>query len=426
MKTPEERDRELERHLVRLAVEWPFWATINFLLQKEFGNLGPSAGGVTNGQRIIYDIEFWDEHPEFRNFLTLHEDAHVLLQHPLIARAIEQSNPSGYRHDIAQEAADIAVNNLLAISGVGLPPGSYFDSSYEDWAFEEIYFDLLKKRNDPDEGYNDPGPQCVPAQGMGAPTPIDVPGSQQDSIPNNLGALELAPEDAASQQELREIVEQAIQHASMVAGGVPSGLERHLKDRKADAIDWRSILSERLFASGVTEYTWRRPNRALLQEDILIPGTRDDNVADIVCMVDTSGSISEDDLARVTDYLKQLRCTFPSITVHVLSHDEEVYDDAIVLSPMSDPDIHIKLKGGGGTKMTKAVKHLENKYADAKVIVWVTDGEIFDLHTETCSCPRCEGTRWERYVFLVTTPAASNIRRCMPRAKTCRLNPSVS
>lgn len=427
----EQLERELTKHLIRLAVKWPFWATINFILEKRFADMGGAAAASTDGNNITYDIQSWQElSSDEREFLTLHEDAHVLLQHPATSRALHEMLREDYDHPLAQEAADYAVNNLLDCSGIVVPHWvKWHDPNYRDMSFEEIYMALRKERKGKKKrpGGKDPGP------GGDGPPLNQTPdcGKDQDSNgkdrPRNLGNLEMGPQDEAAKKKMEQLIETAITNATIAAGSAPAAFERVLRNAKADRIDWRTLLAETLFASGVTEYTWRKPNRVLLQEDIIIPGTRDDQKADIVFMVDTSGSIMEEDLAKVGDYLQQLRSTFPALVIHVMSHDTEVYDDSLTLSGFGEnPLNNITLRGGGGTQIGAAVAHVEENYPDARTVVWLTDGEIFDLHGQECTCHRCRTTRWNRYIFIVTMPPA-RVRGALPQgAKVCRLKPSVS
>lgn len=415
------RDRELIKHLVHLAVKWPFWSTINFILDKRFADFKGAAAASTDGNHLTYDEQMWDTMSfEEREFVTLHEDAHVLLQHPAIARALKEMYRQDYDHTIAQEAADHAVNNLLYTSGINIPSWvSFFDTDYADMSFEEIYHRLIQerktKRPPKDTGDNPTTPTKLG----------NTPHPNGSTRPKNLGNLELGPDDDVAKKAAEQLVEQALANAQLMAGEIPAGLERALGNMKADRIDWRQLLSEKLFISGATEYTWRRPNRVLLQEDVIIPGTRDDNRADVVFMVDTSGSISDEDLGKVTDYLDQLRTTFPSLTIHVLSHDTEVYDDDIKFTGFADNTLsNIKLRGGGGTYIDKAFWHVEHLYPNATVVIWLTDGEIFDLHHEDCNCRRCN-RNWSRYIFIITA-ATSRVRDMLPRStRVCRLKPSA-
>lgn len=416
------RDHELTKHLIRLAVKWPFWSTINFILEKKWADLHRAAAASTNGQHIAYDEAMWDDMSmDEREFVTLHEDAHVLLEHPAIGRALKEMYLEDYDHALAQEAADYAVNNLLNNSGIHIPEWvSFHDPDYDDMSFEEIYHKLMAERR-PKKKKPTPDPDGDPTKAPNLGKTNTITGATK---PKNVGNLELGPNDEAAKKAAEQLVEKALAHAQLIAGDMPSGLERVLNNRKADRVDWRQLLAERLFTSGATEYTWRKPNRVLLQEDTIIPGTREDNRSNLVFMVDTSGSITDEMLGDVADYIDQLRTTFPSLKINVLSHDTEVYDDNIEITGFGENILsNMKLRGGGGTYIEKAFWHVEKHYPTATAVIWLTDGEIFDLHYEDCKCGRCNRD-WSRYIFIVTSNS-SRVRGMLPRSsKVCRLHPN--
>lgn len=378
-------EQELTKLKIRTALDFPFFGTVGLLIDQGFSHNLP-APALTDGLSIIWDADYWPKlSQQERLFIHLHEIGHICLLHPVIGKEIKDLQGDNYRHELAQEASDHAVNILLHNSGYQVPREiKYCDFEYENKSFEEIYFELYKQRK-PKRPKNPPGKQPEDGGGDQAAGPADpndpadptATPTRQPNFTENPGEWKPGSTTEVSEsiaKEIEKLVTQALNGTG--AGDVPGDLLRQVGYLKQRNIDWRALLSIALFNSGCAEYTWRRPHRALLQEDIIVPGTQDNERGDICFIVDTSGSMSDEQINATVDYLDQLRLTFKNLTIEVISHDAKVYPHSVI-RPCEEIPRKFDLKGGGGTEFAPVTQFLRTR-PEFNAIVWLTDGENFD------------------------------------------------
>ena len=161
-------------------------------------------------------------------------------------------------------------------------------------------------------------------------------------------------------------------------GNVPLGLEREIDLMKDSSINWRELLSEFL-SFEINDYSFNPPDKRY-SDDFFLPDYNDiEEVLDINVLieVDTSGSISKDDLTCALSEVKGLIDESNGRLKGYLGfYDSEIYD----VIPLEDIDISkVKPVGGGGTSVIDVFKNLDNltRNMDDKVdaIIIITDGE---------------------------------------------------
>jgi len=89
-------------------------------------------------------------------------------------------------------------------------------------------------------------------------------------------------------------------------GNVPDGWERWAEDRMKSKVNWKQILKHRMniaVSKGIgsrVDYSYKRPGRRQSSHpNIILPSLRGDVSARIACVVDTSGSIKDDELSQI-------------------------------------------------------------------------------------------------------------------------------
>jgi predicted metal-dependent peptidase len=124
--------------------------------------------------------------------------------------------------------------------------------------------------------------------------------------------------------------------------------------------------------SGRTNYTYSRPSRRQsVIDDIILPGMEEPVVRPAV-VVDTSGSISDEDLRLALSELRGiLDATMGRISTRVYSVDAQVQAVSEVFTVR---DVRRILKGGGGTDMGAGIKQAVKDNPPPDVVIVITDG----------------------------------------------------
>lgn len=153
-------------------------------------------------------------------------------------------------------------------------------------------------------------------------------------------------------------------------GSLPAGLERLLKELTRSRIPFERIL--RTFVSsiisGSDDYSFSKPNtRHPMSDEIFIPDLIGYELETPVVVVDTSGSISEDELKRFASGIAKLTDLVSEITV--VTTDAAVHE-VVKIRSIQDILLKLKFKGGGGTDFNDVFK----KVKKTAFMVFFTDG----------------------------------------------------
>ena len=190
---------------------------------------------------------------------------------------------------------------------------------------------------------------------------------------------ELPEADDALSDFDRELLKRTV--ASAVAdhrkihgiGSVPRGLARWAQQTLRPTVNWRQQLASALRTSqhhktGTADYSWQRPSRRQQPQDPVLRPAMTRPVPSITVVVDTSGSMSGDELDRALTEISAIIATVvPGDSVRVLSVDTVVHTDRHIHNTSQ-----IRLQGAGGTDMATGIAAAAETNPDA--IVVITDG----------------------------------------------------
>lgn len=176
------------------------------------------------------------------------------------------------------------------------------------------------------------------------------------------------------EREWQSRVNQANQ--AVGAGRIPAGLVRELAELENPELPWDQIIRQR-FARLARRRTWMRPARKHLP--LYTPGTKRETGLDAVCVIDTSASMSDKDLAKAISEIFGLAQSFPTIHLWIITNDADVWDVIEVKNGEKEKIKKIKLRGGGGTECQPVFKLVDKKFRDKiDCMVYFTDGDIAD------------------------------------------------
>lgn len=188
------------------------------------------------------------------------------------------------------------------------------------------------------------------------------------------------PEDSGQAPGLSKIeqdliardVAKKILNSSKTIGNTPAGLIRWAECTLDAVVNWRAILRSSVRqslnrTSGLTDFTYIKPNRReSLYRPLILPGRCAYKPSVIIC-VDTSGSMSDTNLNQSLAEIQSIIKNLDSESVKYFSCDAAT---SKVQSACNVKDV--KLFGGGGTDMIQAMNKLAEEKCDVAVLI--TDG----------------------------------------------------
>lgn len=190
--------------------------------------------------------------------------------------------------------------------------------------------------------------------------------------------------DAGVDAERGDLIRQQVaveitQHAKN-RGNVPGGYERWAKELLEPTVDWRRELASlvrRSFAqvAGLRDYTYQRPSRRDSSmrssgQGIILPAMRQPNPPQVAIVIDTSGSMSDEELSwalsETQGVLRSLGSSGRSIKV--ITCDAEAHTARV------NSASKIQLQGGGGTDMRVGIDEAMSNRNRPDVVIVLTDG----------------------------------------------------
>jgi predicted metal-dependent peptidase len=258
--------------------------------------------------------------------------------------------------------------------------------AYAGMTAEEIY-PYIKENTDEeplDQHVYDSGtppPPRPPPRGQSGDKPQDS--NSQGSSGRNQGAPDPetggAPQPPPLSQAERESL--AVQWQQRLAGAAQQALQAgKLKGSMARLVDhllqpqlpWRMLLARYMTAISRDDYSYMRPSRR--EGTAILPSLRSQHV-DIAIVLDTSGSISDEEMAEFASEVNAIKGQIGArISLHAC--DEELAEDGPwVFEPWEELRIPDKLTGGGGTRFTPAIAWAEHADRPFDLLLYFTDAD---------------------------------------------------
>jgi predicted metal-dependent peptidase len=354
-------ERKLVKARIALLLTQPFFATLAVRLRMEAvadGKIGgtPVPIAATDGDKFYYNPEgcatlSMDE----AKGLWAHEVLHIAMLHQL---RMQSRNPRKWN-----TAADFAINVIVKSAGLSLPAGHLDNPHFNGKHAEEIY----RLLPDGDGGGGKGSGQCPP----GGQQNGQAGGKPGGDDPSDFGMVLPAPPDQAAtqEQEWRVAVQQAA-HAARSCGKLPGGLEELVKSLRGPTAPWFDYLRKFISELMAADYTWSRPSRRSASLGVYLPSTVKQGVGAIDLAIDTSGSISNDELERFGSRFLTLHEELRPELLRV------IYFDSIVqrveeFGPDDTPAFNVK--GRGGTDFRPIFDWITQSARELRCLVVLTD-----------------------------------------------------
>jgi len=359
----------IEKVCVQLLLREPFYGHFLMGIPKAFDTTVPTAA-VAPFQRqmvkLIVNPDFWETlSEEHRYGLIKHEVLHIVLRHLTALKSYAN------RH-VFNIAADLVVNQYLTpqqlpISAITLDFFKPLEPTHRLFLEAEkgvgYYYEkmigLLQNRTDGSEAGN------AIFRTLDAWMQGDEEATAKHRFWDEFAGLN-SSEIRVVEQFVKNATKQALQRVQHKnRGHLPAHLLEELQAAVADAplVNWRRVL--RLFAassnSTLLKNTIRRPSKRYG----VVPGIRLNRCHDLVLAVDTSGSISNDQLKLFFSEIRHIWRQGARITV--------VECDQIIHSTYpykgKTPDA---VSGRGGTQFDAPIAWANEQKPDA--LIYFTDG----------------------------------------------------
>ncbi len=185
---------------------------------------------------------------------------------------------------------------------------------------------------------------------------------------------------------LEEVMKAAEAARALNNGTMPAGIEDMLKELQAPKLTWQDLVKHAIQTKrqeNGMKNDWTRYKRREFSYGMYRPKKKDDKVT-WMCLLDTSGSMSDEDIAYGVSQLKSLDGRSNGYVVPV---DADVYWDKMTeVRSMSDlPNINVV--GRGGTVFDDFFNNYEqNTRENIDLIIVITDGFV----NPQCKVPNCD------------------------------------
>lgn len=376
----------VSKQRTKLVARLPFFGHLALKLRPRVANPGDdvNTAAVAGDGTLIINEKFCEK-------LTDQELAFVLAHEVMHPAMLYFDRMQGRIPRLWNMAHDHAINLIIKHMGdanIKLLPDILCDEKYKDWSAEEIYDDLLKDavlvqiaQGDPDAGQGQgrggkgkpqgQDPRNDPLFGDGRPDLADSPDGKKASE-GDKGAQNRLNTDwkisivAAAQRHERK-------HGR---GSLPGGLQRLVDEFTDPKVDWREKLARWVGENGRRQdYTFGRPSRRSESVGQYLPSLKKYGVSDVTVMVDTSGSIGQDQLkeglAEIQGVCEDLGIGVRAMVIDAALHDDVQVEDAYELAE--------KLSGGGGSDFRPGFDKLAEEGYEG-VVICFTDGDIAVPH----------------------------------------------
>ncbi len=361
-------EKKIAQARVALIFDHPFFGYLALVLNPVEKNDMPMPTMGTDGVNLYYNRDFVINTPlkQLMGVIT-HEICHIILWH--------LPRRQGRDFERFNQAADYAANALIheeidSIGKLELPDDHLYKKEWENKIAEWIYNQI-------------PPGEC--GGGIGTMDSHDSwgnwksengDGDSKDGSSGNQpqdgdGKIDGLSGQSAMEQEWRNRVAQASNQARM-QGKLADHIKRIIDDVLQPQLDWASILRDMITSCAKSDYRLNHPNKKHLWRGFILPGITGEEIR-IAVAVDTSGSISEQEIAEFMAEIHGICQTYSDYTIYAISCDAAVHQRE-ELHPFDE--IPLLSVGGGGTDFRPVFKECDDLFVQGKdftTLVYFTD-----------------------------------------------------
>ena len=342
----------------------------------------------TDGEKIAFSPSFMDELSDSElDFVMMHEIMHVALLHCF--------RGTDFDKELFNVACDIVVNSNILLSNnmdkKAITLNKYGESMHlapdgnegHLYTAEEVYKMLEKSakslseqksrdgKEKEEENSNKNGKNSSSKSQNSKGNGFDDHSKWQEGINKDETLSEVWV------KRVTDIVETvSVLDPSNARGLLPLSAKRLVDNLKKAQTDWRTVLNN-FIQEDITDYSFSPPDKRFDGFDFYLPdfNEKDETVKDVLFMIDTSGSMSNDMIRTCFSEIKGAIESFNGKLQGLLG-----FFDAAIYPPEPfntvDEMLKIPALGGGGTSFEIIFKYVEEYMLDnpPTCIVVLTDG----------------------------------------------------
>jgi len=205
-----------------------------------------------------------------------------------------------------------------------------------------------------------------------------------------------------SEEKLAKRISEAMEAAKKMAGYVPAALEDELGKLTAPKITWQDIIRTRLLKAraGNGRNDWTRFKTRPMFSGLMVP-KRKNYYAHFGCLLDTSGSMSKDDMAFG---LSQLQSLDERSEGTIVPADATIYweEATKIKKAVAEEITKVKIVGRGGTKYAEFFSDYEKHLGHCDFLIVITDGFLLDTDIAEMKHPGVD------VIWLITSGSLFN------------------
>ena len=349
----------LARASKSLILDEPYYGLFLIGLNKQIRKDIPTAGVSKNGIGVQLSINpgfFTDLNEKQRIGLLKHELLHVSFGH--ITMRDRFSN-----HKLFNIAADLEINQYIAADQLpegGLTLDMFPELNLPEKAGTTKYYELLEQEQ---KSGNCPSLDSLLDQMDGDSQYCHGTWKEFE----DLTEAEQKLVEKQVQHQMKETAEQTEKRRGNIPGELADLISR-LRHIEPPKFDWKGYL-RRFVGNSSVSYT-KKLRRKYNKRYVDNPGLKIKFKNNILVGVDTSGSVSNDELKEFMNELVHMHKTGHKITV---AQCDTQLNSVEEFNPRKDWEI----KGRGGTSFQPVIDHFNERKGKYTALIYLTDGEAY-------------------------------------------------
>lgn len=316
-----------------------FLTTLLFNMSFRWDQKIPTAC-TTGLELVINPAYFLSLTPDQRKTLIAHEVWHVAFSH---MTRLENRNMNCWNR-----ACDYVINYMLVQQGYAALSNWLYDKKYADMSAEQVYEDLIKDPNNSqdfnqsDLGYTNPNSQTTQAQ----------------QIANNIVKASTAATMAGQ------------------GGHIPSSIVNTIKEYITPPVNWKALFLKYVNMLAKVDYSFKKVNKRFFP-NMILPTLAGEKVDQFVVACDSSGSVSDDDLAAFLGQINSARNILKPEKTTLMMFDTAIRD--IKEFKNNQQAKYVDFKGRGGTDPECVFEYLHKNKIKPKCLVIFSDMDFEPL-----------------------------------------------
>jgi predicted metal-dependent peptidase len=305
----------------------------------------------TDGTCVWWGADFVDEiTPDEVKGVLLHEAMHIVWKHML--------RMGSRTHMLWSYATDYVINLEVLKMGLPLPEGVLINPIFEGMNSEAVYQYLMDN-------------------------------SVQVNVLPRWGLFKSPTKSPAEIKQIEASIDRKIMMAASSArarGSLPGIVDKLITQMERASVDLYDVLKRSIGGDQPEDLTFSRPNRkAYWEQGVITPSVRKDSVGHIVVGVDSSGSVSSNELSKFLSILNDLAEDMKPESVTVINCDVQVKN--VTRYERGEEIKEIKIGGRGGTLCSPVFNIIKSEKMHVDHMIYLTDMEIHDYPKDVPDYP---------------------------------------